>query len=158
MSKTSTAIVGRRLRRFLGALLAAGFGVTWWSLVPPAAASSGNVEVVQPKVTTAKVAPTPPRIVLLPVPIVIAQPPHKPTPVATRPMPRRPRFAQPPPSRQPIVVEPRVVPIVTPPPVIEPPPVVIDVPPITDVPVPNDEPVVVRDEPIRLPPIRTRPS
>jgi len=26
------------------------------------------------------------------------------------------------------------------------------------VPVPNDEPVVVRDEPIRLPPIRTRPS
>jgi hypothetical protein len=37
--KTSTNVVGRRLRRALGALLAAGFGVTWWSFVPPVAAA-----------------------------------------------------------------------------------------------------------------------
>src|SRR5690349_11783146 len=98
MSKTSTAIVGRRLRRFLGALLAAGFGVTWWSLVPPAAASSGG------DVATANVAPvrTPPRILLLPVPIVVATPvaqPPKSMPTHVVVAPPQIRFAQPPPSR-----------------------------------------------------------
>ena len=37
--KTPANVVGRRLRRYLGALLAAGFGVTWWSFVPPVAAA-----------------------------------------------------------------------------------------------------------------------
>ena len=33
-------VVGRKLRRYLGALLAIGFGATWWSFVPPSTASA----------------------------------------------------------------------------------------------------------------------
>jgi hypothetical protein len=46
--KTPANVVGRRLRRYLGVLLAAGFGVTWWSFVPPVAAA-----VIRPAPTIA---------------------------------------------------------------------------------------------------------
>src|SRR5438132_4043025 len=35
LTKPSAAVLGRRLRRYLGALLVTGFGAACWSLVPP---------------------------------------------------------------------------------------------------------------------------
>jgi hypothetical protein len=96
--KSSANVVGRRLRRYLGALLAAGFGVTWWSFVPPVAAA-----VLRPT----------PAIAMAPEPVALrwsqtAMEPAPPPPIA-KPKPHV--------HRTPIVViaDPVVVPVLVPP-------------------------------------------
>jgi hypothetical protein len=120
--KTSANLVGRRLRRYLGALLAAGFGVTWWSFVPPAAAA-----VVRPTPAIAM----PPELVELRWSMT-AMEPAPPPPIV------KPRVHRPKPDSTPIVVAdpvvlvppletPTVDPIVVPEPQLEP---VDELPPI----------------------------
>jgi hypothetical protein len=129
--KTSANVVGRRLRRYLGALLAAGFGVTWWSFVPPAAAA-----VVRP---TPAIAMAPELVELRWS--MTAMEPAPPPPIV------KPRVHRPKPDSTPIVVvaDPVLAPVLVPP--LETP-----TPDPIVVPEPQLDPV---DE---LPPIRTRSS
>src|SRR5262245_65641720 len=94
-SKTSTsAVVGRRLRRYLAALLAVGFGAAWWSFLPPARA-----EVSEPPVAR-KTTPAPPRVarvavveapVQTPTAQRIAPPSEQPVPAVHRRVKARPK-------------------------------------------------------------------
>jgi hypothetical protein len=86
--KTSANVVGRRLRRYLGALLAAGFGLTWWSFVPAAAAA-----VVRPT----------PAIAMAPEPVELrwSQTAMEPPPPIVKP---EPRVHRPKPDSTPVVV------------------------------------------------------
>ena len=131
--KTSANVVGRRLRRYLGALLAAGFGVTWWSFVPPAAAA-----VLRPA----------PAIAMAPELVELrwsqtAMEPATPPPIVKP----EPRVHRPKPDSTPVVVvaDPVLVPVLVP--ALE---------------TPTPDPIVVPDpqpEPIdEFPPIRTRSS
>ncbi len=147
-SKTSAAVVGRRLRRYLGALLAVGFGVAWWGFIPSAEVAAAPVEAIRPRkprkiakriVTTTVAALTPAEIE--------ARHPH---PVQAQPRKPIRRPVRPPVKRPPIVIEPLNNPV--------------DPTPITDVePVIAPQPVVDLPEPVDISPytripIRTRPS
>jgi hypothetical protein len=132
----STAkIVGNRLRRYLGALLAVGFGATWWNLVPPAQAAAVTiVETSKPKVQVA--------------PVVTPEPEDPPIHVSMRlpdPKPKHPH---------------KVVTVVTDPPIVA----LIDLQPVTTpIVVPVSDPIVIPEpepepEPVPLPRIRTRSS
>jgi hypothetical protein len=81
--KKSASVVGRRLRRYLGALLATGFGAAWWSFVPPAskAEAAPAIEVTVPAKRVARARPRTVR------PSTIAQPPTVSTSPSLQPMP-----------------------------------------------------------------------
>src|SRR5678815_4172973 len=84
-SKPNVTVIGRRLRRYLGALLAVGFGMAWWRFVPPAEAHAEGVVSEAPPATGPK-PDAPPVATAARPPIHAAAPAHV-----------RPRFAQPPP-------------------------------------------------------------
>ena len=124
MKPRSRAVtVGRNLRRYLGALLAVGFGVSWWSFMPPAAAAT------KPRSAQARRAPhavavrvtsvpaptfTPPHPEVIPVVAPPVDPP-KPQP-HHRPKPRPVKRPRPPVVHPPIVEpvdEPDLPPIIT---------------------------------------------
>jgi hypothetical protein len=130
---STSVVVGRRLRRYLGALLAVGFGAAWWSFVPHA-----SVEASVPVAAASPTKPTKPGARVAP-PTNITPParpeiePATPTRVAILPprrIPRRP--VKPPPVIEP-VIEPVIAPVTEPPPVIA---VVITPPPDIDLPEP----------------------
>jgi hypothetical protein len=133
----STAkIVGHRLRRYLGALLAVGFGATWWNLVPPAQAAALTIqEASKPKVVVA--------------PVVTPEPEDPPIHVSMR-------LPDPKPKHHHRVVTPTVV--VTDPPIVA----LIDLQPVTaPIVVPVSDPIVIPEpdpEPLPVPRIRTRSS
>jgi hypothetical protein len=133
---TASQTVGRRLRRYLGALLALGFGTAWWSFTPPARTAAAAVmapapaHVAHPKIA---IANTPLRVM------------HR--TVALTPVKRRPHRVH--------VPKPPVI-VIEPIPVSDPIPVVV-VPPMPEPPVVPDPPVV-EDPPERFPPITTRSS
>ncbi|HEX7701801.1 MAG TPA: hypothetical protein VF403_13780 [Kofleriaceae bacterium] len=132
--KTPANVVGRRLRRYLGALLAAGFGVTWWSFVPPVAAAvirpapaiAMARELVELHWSQTAMEPAPPPPIKRPKPHV-----HRPKPDTT------PVFV----IADPLLVPPLVTPTLDP------------------IVVPDPQPEVVL-EPVGddFPPIRTRSS
>jgi hypothetical protein len=128
--KTSANVVGRRLRRCLGALLAAGFGATWWSFVPPVAAA-----VIRPA----------PAIAIAPELVTLhwSQSAMEPAPP---PVKRKPHVHRPKADSTPVVVvaDPVLVPVLIPP---------LETP--TPDPIAVPDPQVVLDD---LPTIRTRSS
>jgi hypothetical protein len=153
-SRSRTVTVGRNLRRYLGALLAVGFGVSWWSFMPPATAATpaprARVAQRAPSAAARRVtsvpAFTPPTKVVEVVPVSIDQPTPQPR---TKPRPvKRPKVI-PPVVEPPPIVEPQTPPIVETPvvetPVVETP--VVETPPVVD---PVDDPY--------LSPIITRSS
>ncbi|MBL0217128.1 MAG: hypothetical protein IPQ07_25045 [Myxococcales bacterium] len=124
-SKISASVhVGRRLRRYLGTLLALGFGTAWWSFTPASAAAT--VPAVETRASTAESASLRVRF----------------TGMAT--LPER-RIVKPRPPRRHKVRPPVVIDV---PPVIEP---VIEVPPEIAL-VPVLEPPIERQPPIETPP------
>jgi hypothetical protein len=114
--RSRTATVGRNLRRYLGALLAVGFGVSWWSFMPPATAATPKQ---QPRIAQrAPSAAAARRVTSVPtftpktvevIPVAIEQPtPPKPRPV------KRPKKVVPPVKTPPIAeLHPYLSPIVT---------------------------------------------
>ena len=164
-TSSKTAVVGRRLRRTLGALLAAGFGVTWWGLVPPARADAPKMgPCLNPASHTlarrvdVKHTPTR-RLVTLTIakripPRIVKRPPLRPLDVTPVSDPVRSPFAQPPPGwtggidRQPhtpvatpVAQPPRVRPLPPKPPVVDPlPPKTPVIDPLVD-PIPVATPV-----------------
>jgi hypothetical protein len=161
-SSSASAVVGRRLRRFLGALLTLGFGVAWLcferptsveAAVPVIAATApvkfGNphvigVAMVTPPRLEARVAP-PRRAVIRPRPRPVA---HRVTKVPSV-IVRRPVTEPPPVTKRTPVIE--TLPVIERTPVIETP--VIETPPVVETP-PVDDATSVEN----LPPIRTRSS
>jgi hypothetical protein len=134
LSKPTAAVVGRRLRAYLGALLALGFGAAWWSFVPPAKAAAA---VPVPHVVAHRVKA---------VPAIVTTTPHAPT----NRLPHVPRPVTPRPRHHVVVVPPPVVVDVDVTPVVAP-----VVAPVVD-PVVVPEPVVEPE--IVIPHIRTRSS
>ena len=140
-NKPNVARAGRRLRRSLGGLLALGFGVAWWALVPETVAAAPPppkpigrvVQVVRvPVVVTVPIAVEPPKP-RLKIVVKKRHPVHVTTPVVIDPI-KLPEFDP-------------VAPVVDPPD-----PDAIAPQPVVEIPTPVD------DEPLVLPPIRTRPS
>lgn len=118
MKPRSRAVtVGRNLRRYLGALLAVGFGVSWWSFMPPAVAAT------KPTSTQAHRAPLAVARRVTSVPALLTPPHPEVVAVVTPPTPQprfvtKPRRVKPKPPRHPppVVVpvdEPDLPPIIT---------------------------------------------
>jgi hypothetical protein len=145
-SKKPCTPVTRRLRRYLGALLALGFGAAWWSFVPPSTAAASVPVVTHGKVTHAKVAELP------------SAPLRRTKRLAALPRPIRPRVHRVVPHVTPPVIVPQ--PVIEPLPEIEPLPVTEPLPVVEPLPVepPVVEPPIVDDPPQKWPPIRTRSS
>jgi len=153
-ASTRITVVGRRLRRYLGALLAVGFGAAWWSFVPRASVA----EAAPPPVVASRPPVAKPIVKVLIVPTLVVvpvapKPRAKPTVIAklrSVATPVAPTFAVPPPrpptTRTPVVAPPPTPVVETPPPVVE------EVPHVVE-----DPPVAV-DEPPPPPRIRTRSS
>ncbi len=139
---SASASVGRRLRRYLGTLLALGFGAAWWSFIPASAAAT--VPAVAMRVPAVEAASLRVRV----------------TGMAT--LPERRIATTHPPRRH--KVRPPVV-IATPPVVIDPAPVVIETPPeialvpLLDPPIEREPPISIQPDVLRdLPQIVTRSS
>ena len=138
--KSSTpVVVGRKLRRYLGALLAIGFGATWWSFVPPSTASASVPAETQ------HVRATPRAVPVTVVPSYV--PAHRTTRLLTVTPHKRPR---------PHHVAPKLHVVIEPPPIIDTLPVTLPVVqmPVVE-PVPQPQPPV--EDPYLIP-IRTRSS
>lgn len=137
-AKPSAPVVGRRLRRTLGALLAIGFASTWWKFVPTKESAAAPLD------PPADIKPTTesPKVVVIAIPVLLpfALPPP-PTPVTPKPQARhRPRIVRVPQVAViPTDVIPPHEPFALPPPEIPPDPPVIEETP--EVPPPTtDEP------------------
>jgi hypothetical protein len=123
------SVIAVRLRRYLGALLAVGFGATWWSFIPPAraAAPAPQMSTCLPKPISIEPAVEP--IVEMAARIGKAIVPH----AGVTPKPRKPHR------------KPKRVPVSVPP---------TDTPPTPGVGLPVATPdvtPVLSDEPIRIP-------
>lgn len=145
--KPSALVIGRRLRRTLGALLAIGFATTWWKFVPTRESVAAPIEK-PPAVAESTRLP----VVVIPIPIVLPftlpTAPTPPTPPTPKPVQvrHRPRIVHPP---QVAVVDPPVhQPFALPPPVEVPPPPELP-PEVPEVPPPTTD---------EMPHIRTRSS
>ena len=138
---STSAVVGRRLRRYLGALLALGFGVAWWSFEPPSRVEAA-VPVIASTASPVRIAGSPVHVVA----VAMVTPPARPEARRIKHV-RRPQVRPRPRPVDPPVIE---TPVDELPPVVETPPV-IETPPVP-------EAVPVAEDPIPLPPIRTRSS
>ena len=152
--RSRTAIVGRNLRRYLGALLTVGFGVSWWSFMPLATAATPKPRITQraPEPAARRVTSVPtltPKVVEV-VPVTIAPPTPQPK---KKPRPRKPPKVIPP------IVEPQTPIVETP--VVEPDTVPVETPvvetPVVATPVVETPVVDPLDDPY-LSPIITRSS
>ena len=151
-AKPSAPVIGRRLRRTLGALLAIGFATTWWRFVPTRESAAAPLE--KPPTTVAESTRLP--VVVIPIPIVIpftlpTAPTPTPKPVQVR---HRPRIVHHTPVITPVetpVAELPHQPFAIPPPDYVPPPPIVDDPPV----VVDNTPPVTKDP---VPRIRTRSS
>ena len=105
MKKPSALVVGQRLRRTLGALLAIGFATTWWKLVPTSESVAAPIDPPPPATLVERV-PSHSPVVVIAIPIVIPFAlPIAPTPAPTPPKRHRPRIVRPPVVQPPIVAE-----------------------------------------------------
>jgi hypothetical protein len=149
-AKPSAPVIGRRLRRTLGALLAIGFATTWWKFVPTHESAAAPLE--KPPATVAESTRSP--VIVLPIPIVI------PFTLPTAPMPT-------PPTPKPVQARhrPRIAhtPVVTPEtPIAEvPTDQPFAIPPPPEVPTPPEDPPIVDDPPVvvdNTPPVPKTPE
>ena len=150
---TPAAVVGRRLRRFLGGMLAAGFGVAWWSFVPPAMAAATIAAPMLP----APVEPVREPIAVVTTPLSVAVVTGTRAVAFSALHPTRAKrthhkHIHRPPTQVPVGDPPVVEPPTVEPPTVEPPVVEPVLEPVVE---PVAEPV---DDPENWPPITTRSS
>jgi hypothetical protein len=138
-AKLSAPVVGKRLRRTLGALLAIGFASTWWKFVPTKESAAAPID---PPVARVHSVPANAQFVVIAIPVVI------PFALPTAPPPPAPRLRK-------RVVHTQIALVDAPPrqPFALPPPPEVPTPPDVDDPVIEQEPELDPE-----PHIRTRSS